>query len=206
MTSQTTTLNIDAHGANGGTLLYIKKDIAYKLRNDLKMYKSKHLESIFIEIINQKKKTIILGCVYRHPSMEVNEFKNDHFSYLSENLLGEKSKNVILMGDLNVDLLKYKNDSNTVNFLDLVYSYSLVPQITTPTCLSLRSKTLIDNIFTTDNTEDTISGNKPTTISDNLAQFILYPIEQLKCDNKMEIYRQSFKNFKPQDSERFRIY
>ena len=138
--------------------------------------------------------------------MEVNKFNNDHFSYLSENLLGEKSKNVILMGDLNVDLLKYKNDSNTVNFLDLVYSYSLVPQITTPTCLSPRSKTLIDNIFTTDNTEDTISGNKPTTISDNLAQFILYPIEQLKCDNKMEIYRQSFKNFKPQDSERFRIY
>ena len=110
------------------------------------------------------------------------------------------------MGDLNVDLLKYENDSSTVNFLDLVYSYSLVPQITTPTCLSPRSKTLIDNIFTTDNTEDTISGNKPTTISDNLAQFILYPIEQLKCGNKMEIYRQSFKNFKPQDSERFRIY
>ena len=38
----------DTHGANGGALLYIKKDTAYKLRNDLKMYKSKHLESIFI--------------------------------------------------------------------------------------------------------------------------------------------------------------
>ena len=46
----------DAEGANGGTLLYIKKDTAYKLRNNLKMYKCKHLKSIFIEIINQKKK------------------------------------------------------------------------------------------------------------------------------------------------------
>ena len=111
--------------------------------------------------------------------MEVNEFKNDHFSCLSENLLGGKSKSVILMGDFNVDFLKYKNDSNTANFLDLVYSSPLVPQITTPTHLSLRSKTLIDNIFTTHNTEDTISGNILTTSSGHLARFIFYPIEQL---------------------------
>ena len=97
------------------------------------MYKGKHLEETFIEIMNQQKKSIILGYLYRHPCMEGNEFNNDHFSYLSENLLGEKSKNVILMGDFNVDLLKYKNSSNTANFLDLVYSSSLVPQITTPT-------------------------------------------------------------------------
>ena len=171
----------DGEGANGGMFLYIKKDIAYKLRNDLKMYESKHLESTFIEIINQQK-SIILGCVYRHPCMEINEFNNDYFSYLSENLLGEKSKNVILMEDFNVDLLKYKNGSNTADFLDLVYSSSLVPQITTPTRLSPRSKTLIDNIFTTDNTENIL-----TTIFDHLAQFILHPIKQLKRDNKMDM-------------------
>ena len=166
-------------------LLYIKKDIAYKLRNDLKMYKSKHLESTFIEIINQKKKNIILGCVYNHPCMEVNEFKNDHFSYLSENLLGEKSKNV--MGDFNVDLLKYKNDSNTDD-----NSYLFESKIKDPS----------GNIFITDNAEDTISGNILTTISDHLAQFILYPAEQLKRDSKMDIYKQSFRNFKQHDFQR----
>ena len=127
--------------------------------------------------------------------MEVNKFNNDHFSYLSENLFGEKSKNAILMGDFKVDFLKYKNDSNTADFLDLVYSYSLVPKITTPTCFSPRSKTLIDNVFT-------ISGYTLTTISDHLAQFIMYLIDQLKRDNKMDIYEWSFKNFKPQDFQR----
>ena len=81
--------------------------------------------------------------------MEGNEFNNDHFSYLSENLLGEKSKNVILMGDFNVDLLKYKNSSNTANFLDLVYSSSLVPQITTPTWVWDQMPSLIMSLLLT---------------------------------------------------------
>ena len=51
----------DAAGTNGETLLYLKNDIAYKLRNDLKIYKSKNLESSFIEIINQQNKNIILS-------------------------------------------------------------------------------------------------------------------------------------------------
>ena len=32
----------------GGSLLYISTDLSYKTQNDLKMYKSKELESIFI--------------------------------------------------------------------------------------------------------------------------------------------------------------
>ena len=38
----------------GCSLLYISTDLVYKTRNDLKMYNSKELESIFIEIINKK--------------------------------------------------------------------------------------------------------------------------------------------------------
>ena len=45
--------------ANGRALLYIKNDTFYKVRNDLKMYKSQSLESIFIEIINTNNKNIV---------------------------------------------------------------------------------------------------------------------------------------------------
>ena len=45
----------------GGALLYINKNINFKLRNDLKIYKHKELESIFIEIINRKGKNTIVG-------------------------------------------------------------------------------------------------------------------------------------------------
>ena len=50
--------------SNGGTLLYIKNNISYKLRNDLKIYKTKELESIFIEIINKTSINTIVGCIY----------------------------------------------------------------------------------------------------------------------------------------------
>ena len=68
----------------GGTLLYIRNHLSYKTRNDLNIYKSSELESTFIEIINHKKSNIIVGCIYRHPAMDLNEF-NDY--YLNELLL-----------------------------------------------------------------------------------------------------------------------
>ena len=36
--------------SNGGTAIYIKKGLNYKLRKDLEIYKSKQLESTFIEV------------------------------------------------------------------------------------------------------------------------------------------------------------
>ena len=43
-----------------GTLLYINNKLYYKLRQDLCIYKSSELESIFIEIINPKKQMLSL--------------------------------------------------------------------------------------------------------------------------------------------------
>ena len=38
-----------------------------------------------------------------------------------------------LIGDFNVDLLKYEDDTNTADFLNKINSTSLIPQITFPT-------------------------------------------------------------------------
>ena len=50
--------------ANGGALLYVKEDPIYKLKNDLKIFKSRgELESIFIEIINSTYKNVIVSSI-----------------------------------------------------------------------------------------------------------------------------------------------
>ena len=183
--------------ANGGALLYVKNDTMYKVRNDLKMYKSKNLESIFIEIINTNNKNIVVGCVYHHPSMDANQFSEHYLSILNEKLLLEKNKEIILMGDFNINLLRYNEDHNSTDFLDQIYSCSLIPRITSPTRVTPRSKTLIDNIFSTDTANEVIAGNILTTLSDHLAQFLLFPIKRTKLESKANNYCRNFKRFDP---------
>ena len=55
------------------------------------------------------------------------------------------------MGNFNVYLFfYYTTDTSTAHFLDQVHSSSLIPQMISPTRISTKSKTLIDNIFSTD--------------------------------------------------------
>ena len=58
----------------GGNLLYIADHLAYQNRNDLNLYKNNNLESTFIEITNLDKSDIIVGCIDRHPKMDLFEF------------------------------------------------------------------------------------------------------------------------------------
>ena len=109
-------------------------------------------------------------------------------------------KHIILTGDFNVDFLKYITDISTAQFLDQMYSSSLYREITSPTRISTKSKTLIDNIFFTDSPEELISGNIITSISDRLAQSLLFPIEKTKGSKKKEIYKRNFKSLTGEES------
>ena len=56
-------------------------------------------------------------------------------------------KNVIIVGDFNIDLLKCKDNPHVNQYLDNVIANSYVPKITFPTRLTHDHGTLIDNIF-----------------------------------------------------------
>ena len=132
-----------------------------------------------------------------YPSMDANEFNERYLSILNEKLLLEKNKEIILMGDFNINLLRYNEDHNSTDFLDQIYSCSLIPRITSPTRVTPRSKTLIDNIFSTDTANEVIAGNILTTLSDHLAQFLLFSIKRTKLESKANNYCFNFKRFDP---------
>ena len=73
----------------GGTLIYTRIHLSYKTRNYLKIYKSFELESTFIEICNHRKTNIIIGCIYKHPNMSINEFSDDYLNELLDKLSKE---------------------------------------------------------------------------------------------------------------------
>ena len=87
----------------GGTLLYIANHLSYKCRNDLNIYKKNELESTFIETVNPKKSNILVGVIYRHPSMDLADFNCNYLNKLLENISKEE-KSIFLLGDFNVNL------------------------------------------------------------------------------------------------------
>ena len=163
------------------------------------MYKSKHLESTFREIINKEGKNIIIGCIYRHPSMNLEEF-NDKTSEMLEKVRKE-NKQIYLMGDFNIDLLKIESDTNIAMFFDNITSNFFVPHITLPTRITPKSKTLIDNIYSnSENFREGTSGHLTLSISDHLAQFLIIPLKTKHIPQKHNIYKRDMKNF---DRENF---
>ena len=185
--------HVPTESSNGGVVLYIKKAINYKLRPDLMIYKKRELESVFIEIIQKDSKNIEVGCIYRHPCMQQSEFIDEYLKPLSEKLISE-NKEVILLGDFNIDLLKCDSNKNVSNFLDIIYCTNLLPNIISPTRLTSRSQTLIDNIFSSVINDDCIAGNLISPISDHHAQFLIilnYTTQNLKKD----ICKRNFKHF-----------
>ena len=105
----------------GGTLLYIANHLSYKCCNDLNIYKKNEVESIFIEIVNLRKSSVIVGVIYRHPYMDLTDFNCNYLNKLLENISKEQ-KPVFLLGDFNANLLNYNEHNQTNGFLDCLAS------------------------------------------------------------------------------------
>ena len=184
----------------GGALLYISNEINYKTRNDLQIYKEKLLESKFIKVLSGSNKNTVVGCIYKHPGLTTQDFNFDFLQPLIDKLAIE-NKNIVLLWDFNVDLLHYESNNPTREFLDLMFSASLTPQTTTPTCLTVHSKTLIDNIFTNSVEENSVSDNLECCISDHLAQFLIFPSQRVLKQSNHRKYKRSYKNL---DAKKFK--
>ena len=101
----------------GGALLYIVNHLLDKLRNELIIYKINELESTFVEIVNPKKSNIIVGVIYRYPSMDLTDFNSNDLNKLLNNISKEQ-KSIFLLGDFNVNLLNYNEHNQTNEFFD----------------------------------------------------------------------------------------
>ena len=185
----------------GGVIIYIanKHNSIPRKGLDKIVYKTYVLESVFVEILIPNKKNILLGCIYRHPSMDVKDFNENYLCPLMEKL--NDKKHTFLLGDFNVDLMNTDSDEHTSTYLDTFSSNLYVPHIIHPTRITPHSKTLIDNIFSNvPNFSQGISGNLTISISDHLAQFLIIPLDSGYVPRKSIMYKRDTKNF---DRENF---
>ena len=103
-----------------------------------------------------------------------------------------KKKELIRLGDYNINLLNCENDKNTCKIRELMLPFYLTPIIINPTRITLRCQTLIDNIFYNEVQPKIIAGNIATDISDHLTHVIAIPGRHTEHLNE-DIYRRNYK-------------
>ena len=96
---------------------------------------------------------------------------------------------------INIDLLKCDASENVADFLDIVYSTNLHPNITSPTRLTSRSHTLIHKNFSRVINDDCIAGNLVSPISDHHVKFLIIPNYTTTQNSKNDFYKQNFRHF-----------
>jgi len=127
----------------GGLLCYIKDAITYERRNDLE---NSDIEIIWLEVKYATSKNILTGFFYRPPSAN-----SDWLNTFSEDLelIHGEGKEIILMGDMNINLKNSTTNTlgNTRKLLNILDSVNLKQVISEFTRVSSNTKTLIDHAY-----------------------------------------------------------
>ena len=102
-----------------------------------------------------------------------------YFEELVEKLTST-GKQLYIVGDFNIDLLKFETSRYSHDLLVALQSCYLTPTIDKPTRVSNNSATLTDNIFVNNPEQVQFSGNLITDLSDHFAQFCIMKSEALR--------------------------
>ena len=102
----------------GGVGLFINSNLKYKVRPDLSVFIPHVCESLFIELTIQTGKSMIIGIIYRPntaPRANLDIF-TESIGRINDIIADEKKK-AIIMGDFNIDMLKYGTRQKTKLFI-----------------------------------------------------------------------------------------
>ena len=120
---------------------------------------------------------------------------DDFLNYLSlsKELYSSRNRNIYLMGDFNIDLIKFESCSYSKKLLELTQSLSLFPAVDKPTRVYGNSATLIDNIFSNNLENNLVCGNIVTDTTNHFTQVCIvatqpYPLNYWKQRKKLRDY------------------
>jgi len=168
----------------GGIGMYVANDVQYKVL-DISVPEEQRcmFDCLFIEL-EECSKPLVIGTFYRSPSLK----SQRELTNFMENLLNRlknSNKEVLILGDMNIDILKAEQNNDTARYLDTFVANSFIPKITVPTRITHSSATLIDHIFYKLSDIQTEQGTIINDISDHFMNFIIIP---LKCKSPAPKY------------------
>ena len=133
----------------GGAALYIANNLKAVPRPDIK-FDVALVESCWAEIdAGEGKKKIIIGCIYKHPTCNLEQFRNQLNDIIKT--INPNRHEIYIFGDMNINFLKFNEHAQTEEFLDMVYANNILPIITKPTSptpyFTLLEILKLENIF-----------------------------------------------------------
>ena len=152
----------------GGVMIYIADHLQFNIVENMSFCIDGMAEIITVEINLHKCKNITVSCIYRKPGSDLEIF-NENMSDIIHKL--NLSKNYILCGDFNINLLKCNNHRGTNIFFDILSNAGLNPLVCLPTRVSSETATLIDNVFSNIKVDSNNGVLIDDTISDHLPIF-----------------------------------
>ena len=144
----------------------MRNTLSYKIGSDLNM-KSDAIECLCLEISTKTSKNLILSLNYRPPNRDTTLFEKHMKSILSKNEATKKE--VILIGDFNMNLLDFDKNKIVQSFVDPMFQFGVILTISKPTGVTRHTATATDHVFT-NSIIDNIEMNTvivKTDISDN---------------------------------------
>lgn len=127
---------------NDGVIIYVRDNIQIT-NNTVQLNEIKVLQLL----ISQNNKEYVIIALYRPPSTCVKEFNNNFEKYLKE--LPKKHDFYLVIGDLNIDILKNSLESNV--YLNTLEMEGYISLINKPTRVHDNTQSCIDHIFAKSN-------------------------------------------------------
>ena len=189
------------NSGRGGVGLYIKDDIEYVERPDLSKFVPFVFESQFVSL---KSSSITLGVIYRTPDSNCDDFLLIYEEILNQ--LRNERNQFFLLGDFNLDLLKFNKDPSVTNFSNTTFEKGCIPVITKPTRIGPSSATCIDNIIMNRVNKNFCSGIIVEDVSDHFPVFYSFQLNESRTSTKSskQHVRQFKHNFSKQNLDNLR--
>ena len=179
----------DRNRNGGGVCLYIRSSINFKTRSNLM---SDIYEAIVVEIFKPNSQPFCIVAVYRPPGTE-----DEFFCYYEDVIksLDFENKEIIVIGDMNCNYLAESRNSELIHLTEISEVYQLTQIINKPTRITLTSKSLIDLIFTNQESRVVSHGVIDCGINDHCLVYVVRKIAVPTNNRHKYIATRSFKNF-----------
>ena len=131
---------------SGGAGIFIREDFCYDIREDISLNadncEDKWIEMNIKETSRQNNrylrgKKFVVGIIYRHPGYKYEDFSSKLCDIIE--ILNQNRTDFIIMGDMNVNLLKYNLANDVTNYLQNIRSAGCQSFIDIPTRVCVKN-------------------------------------------------------------------